>query len=567
MSDVLVRHCRLRIVRAGGWSWGPDPDSLLAAALAALPEVVAERVETVAARHVLDDEVVGAVRVTVRVTLDAIRARDGAVLGAALEAPLEAAFAGIATHADAAVAGEVGAGERDGARSPPGDGAPAARADRAAARSPAQQLAAWWREGVLEEMLRGWPAVALAAWDLAVGGTGLVEAAALSEKRAALVSAGSRLAAHPSAAHSAAVVPAGDAALPAPGATASHPAPRPAANGTRRRPAVVEARALPFLMLVPLARLGYLDALGPALAAARLAGREGAFASALARKALDPPENGWRRGTLDAATAAAAAGAETVDEEGIAALARAAGGFAAVLDSIVTRAVLTGHDAAAHLVLHRGADLVLLDPDGGFPAAVGAEAAIAAAGRASCSALRVTVPASAPPVLAALDAAGVAFVTAAPPGRHESWHRAGPGRWTNAEPGLARRCPAADETGLDELLAALQVRLGCAPGARSESRPGAPAVHDGNAFERSLTLAAGVALGMIAWDLWREREATDATLALRRLGDLDARVRAEPGCVRVTIPLGRRHRDLTDAGLLQPVALPWLDSTLELGGG
>lgn len=560
MSDVLVRHCRLRIVRTGGWGWGPDPDSLLASALATLPEIVAERVEAIGERHALDGEVAEPVRVTVRVTLDAIRARDRAVLGEAVDAPLEAVFAALSTHADGAVAGEVVAGERNGARSPPDERAPVGRARRAVARLPAEQLAAWWREGVLEEVLRGWPAAVLEAWHVAVGGTRLVEAATPPELRAALLSAAARDAAHPSAAHPIAVVAADDASLPAPVSTATHPASRPAANGTRRRPAMVEARALPFLMLVPLARLGYLDALGPALGAARLAGREGAFASALARKALDPPEKGWRRGALDAATAAAVAGAETVDEEGIAALARAAGRFAPVVDGVVERAVLAGHDAAAHLVLHRSGDLVLLDPDGGFPAAVGEDAAIAAAARASCSALRVTVSASTPSVLAALDGAGVAFVTAAPPGRHEPWRRAGPGRWTNAEPGLARLCPPADETELDELLTALEARPGCAPGTPVAAR-------DGNALERSLTLAAGVALGMIAWDLWRECGGTDATLALRRLGDLDARVRAEPGCVRVTIPLGRRHRDLTDAGLLQPVGLPWLDSTLELGGG
>jgi hypothetical protein len=555
VTEVVVRRCRLRIVRTGGWSWGPDPDALLRRAIGTLPELLGERLEALVARAGLEGEVAEPVRLAVPVTLAELRAGDPETLGAKLDEPLAAAV----LHAAAAVAPEPVAGEataasqRDGARSPPGSDEVAS--GRPLTRWPLEQLAAWSRAGVLEALLRGWPEPVLRAWAEAVG------AAPAAAAGRAVAPAG---AAAPAKAEALRAALAAAAARPRAGRTRSKPAvagapparelePAPSRGTAARSRALVEARALPFLMLVPLSRLGYLDALGPALAAARLGGREGAFASALVRKALSPPERGWRRGALDAATAAAVAGTAAVDEPGIATLARTAGDFTPVLDGVVEQAVLAGHDPAAHLVLHRGpgGDLVLLDPDGNFPVAVGEAETVAAAARARCSALRVSVSASAPSVLAALDEAGVAFVTGAPPGRHERWRRAGPGRWTNAEPGLARRCPSADEAELDHLLTALGSRPACAPGP----------------LERSLDLAAGVALGMLAWDLWREREETDATLALRRLGDLDARVRSEPGRLRVTIPLGQRHRDLSRAGALGTIELPWLDAVMELGGG
>ena len=89
------------------------------------------------------------------------------------------------------------------------------------------------------------------------------------------------------------------------------------------------------------------------------------------------------------------------------------------------------------------------------------------------------------------------------------------------------------------------------------------------AFERTLTLAASVAAGMVAWDLWRDRERTTPLLALQRFGDLDARVRFDDEAVRVRLPLGRRHQELSRGGLLAPVRdLPWLEGRrVEFSGG
>ena len=41
MSDIQVRTCTVRVVRQGGWSWGPDPRGLLDGVLAAVPALIA----------------------------------------------------------------------------------------------------------------------------------------------------------------------------------------------------------------------------------------------------------------------------------------------------------------------------------------------------------------------------------------------------------------------------------------------------------------------------------------------------------------------------------------------
>ena len=101
-----------------------------------------------------------------------------------------------------------------------------------------------------------------------------------------------------------------------------------------------------------------------------------------------------------------------------------------------------------------------------------------------------------------------------------------------------------------------------------ESRPlpGRPAER---ALDRSLSLAAALALGTIAWELWRARELTDPLLALERFGDIDGTVRFDAHRVRVRLPMGKRYRDLKEAGLLEDIPrVPWLDyRTLVFAGG
>jgi hypothetical protein len=73
-------------------------------------------------------------------------------------------------------------------------------------------------------------------------------------------------------------------------------------------------------------------------------------------------------------------------------------------------------------------------------------------------------------------------------------------------------------------------------------------------------LAAALALGTLAWSLWRERESVTPLLALQRFADLGARVSYRPDRVEVRLPLGRRFLDLRAAGWLDDVPdVPWFD--------
>jgi len=42
-ADIVVRRCAVRVVRHGGWSWGPQPQRLVDQVLAALPSLIAAR--------------------------------------------------------------------------------------------------------------------------------------------------------------------------------------------------------------------------------------------------------------------------------------------------------------------------------------------------------------------------------------------------------------------------------------------------------------------------------------------------------------------------------------------
>ena len=89
----------------------------------------------------------------------------------------------------------------------------------------------------------------------------------------------------------------------------------------------------------------------------------------------------------------------------------------------------------------------------------------------------------------------------------------------------------------------------------------------GGALERSLELAAGAALGEIAWRLFRHREPSTPRLALERFADLGARLRCDEHGVEVRLPLGRRSHDLQAHGLLGDARVPWLrGQTVRIAG-
>jgi hypothetical protein len=587
MPDVIVQRCTLRMVRAGGWSWGRSPDELVESALEALPELIE------AACAGLEDhddlEIATPARVTARVSLPELERRGPDALRAALSEALGgAARAGQRAGAGSDRPGGAGARNGEPARSADDGSAPVAQLP-----APRDLLLRWLRDGVLDELLELLSPETLEAWhrDALGGGAArddgaaagvdpgtrrmvesLLEALPPTETRGELLRARIALAVAAAAPASdwPAAVALADAARPAPpseamapglptgraGAPVAEPprepahadegAPRPSppARPDRMSPArsparpgetasaSVEARALPFLVAAALGRIGYFDTLAASLAAAGLGARSRAFAAALAYKVADPPERGWRRGPEAQRAALAFAGAVVPADE-LTELAREAPRFASALDATIAVAVMSGRGREA-LVLHRdeAGALVLVDPAGGFPIAIGdgPEALARVLRSGNRPAVHVTTRARSAGVVETLRQARVPV---------DARRRAG-------------RAPA-DLDRLDAALAALAERRAI------------PLAGDAG-MEHTLTLAAGLGLAVLAWSLWADAGRTDPLLALERLGDLDARVVHGQDGVRVTLPLGRRHRDLREAGMLAALpALPWLGGkTVEL---
>jgi hypothetical protein len=326
--------------------------------------------------------------------------------------------------------------------------------------------------------------------------------------------------------------------------------------------------ALPFLLLGPLTQAGYLSALVPALQAVGLDRETPAFATALAYTVLGPLDRGWRRQQNDVTTAAAFAGLGTpVPGAALTELARVAAPALPALDAVITRALAEGHTAGEPLVLagiedRAGGGLLLVDREGLFPVAWADTLDRLMPAWRMCGSPPVLVAPTAAGTLRRLADADASFVVANQPARDERWRRLPPQRlWTNDQddPAFARHAGGYEQ--------AVQLTTELAQ-ALAGDRAAVP-LADGPILGRSLLLAAGLALGTLAWTLWREREPTDPLLALERFADLNARVSFEPRRVRVRLPLGPRHADLSAHGLLTDVpGVPWFGGrTVEFSGG
>ena len=68
-GDLVIRRCAVRVVRHGGWSWGPQPRRLVDQVLAALPGLIAERLAGLAPDGAADVEITEPVRIVVSLTL------------------------------------------------------------------------------------------------------------------------------------------------------------------------------------------------------------------------------------------------------------------------------------------------------------------------------------------------------------------------------------------------------------------------------------------------------------------------------------------------------------------
>lgn len=547
-GDITVHRCVVRVVRQGGWSWGPDPESLVKQVIGALPDLLAERFDAQLTGEGPDVEITEPVRVSVLLGRPAL-AGQFSLADMVVEPEIDVLADVVAVPVASTDAGESIV---DGAWLAPTAamlfGELAERGELAAllALLPDESLRVYV-VALLEGAVPEPPAVVFDCVAAEVARRLSVEAV---EDLGQLVRS-----------------------LPDASATPDHVSPDdgPATDAVSRvevagvpAEAVGEIRVssvLPFLLAGPLARTGYLDAIGPALAGVDLLAQAPLFAAALAYKVLGDPARGWRRTSEDSAAAAAFAGLESVPDLGdFADRVRQA---LPVLDGVLALSLCRGHDPTDPLLV-TGVDggLLLVDAVGMFPIAWAPEAADllphwVACGRPSVAVCDSPLP---PSSLRDLASAGVRLVTNVRPLRDDPLSR-GPWRtplWTFGEPDirLAAELPGHAER-LDELTRALFATRRAAPRARE------------GALERSAGLAASLGLGMIAWMLWRDKETPDPVLALTRFADLEATVQYTRDAVRVKVPLGRRHADLWRSGALADVPdVVWLGGRpLTFSGG
>jgi hypothetical protein len=336
---------------------------------------------------------------------------------------------------------------------------------------------------------------------------------------------------------------------------------------------VAVASALPFLLLGPLTRFGYLQTLTAVLEAVDLLPQMRSFATALAYKVLDPPERGRQRHPAAVLAAASFAALAVADSEAaLAAFAQHVSAYLSPLDAVLTETLTTGHNPQQPLLLYRTAPtpgLLLVDVEGIFPIAwaEGLEPLVPILSRCQASLVLVPQAAADPQLLGQLHGAQARFVTDAPPTRHEPWrpvrHPMSGRWWTNDT-----ITPESQLVKVAQLLADVAEETASLWHGLAVQRPivgGSP----NSALDRSLTLAAAVALGTIAWTLWRERGPVAPHLTLARFRDLDAWVYFSRDAVRVRLPLGRRYLDLHEHGLLEDVPdVPWFDGrVLQFSGG
>jgi hypothetical protein len=531
ISEITVDRCTVRVIRRGGWSWGPDPRPLVRLVMEALPDLLAERF----AEHLDGDgpdlEISEPVVLTARLRPEGVAIAPEIVLGTP------------AVGQDFAVTPVVEEAPESVPAEPFGLDLPSAPV--AVARMFAE-LAERDELGPLlallpDESVRRYLLTLLEATDSAPEVSTAVDVV-----RAELDS------------RAAGPLPiVGDDRSAGPMSTVE----------TRVPAAVGETQvwsALPFLLAGPLARVGYLDAIGPALAGAGMSDDTPLFAVALAYKVLGVTERGWRRSERDRAAAAAFAGlGAQVPDEQLAGLADRIRPALPVLDGVLALALCRGHEPAGPLLV-TGVDgrLLLVDAQGLFPIAWAENTAgllphWEASGRPPVLVCDGPLP---PRCLSELASAGVRFVTDVRPLRGDPVSR------------MPWKSPLWRTEGADSSwalhLPAHAGRLGDLVRALVVERRAVPLAANGD-LERSLTLAAALGLGTIAWMLWRDRETPDPVLALSRFADLEASIRYEHDVVRVRVPLGRRHADLLRSGLLADVPdVVWLGGrTLTFSGG
>jgi hypothetical protein len=526
-ADITVHRCTVTVVRRGGWSWGPDPQGLVRHVVDSLPELLADHFAERLAADGPDVEITEPLTVTVRPG----RWPSGSGGAASGGPPVEVHFAPVpmvempADASDASDASDAGTGT--GARS--FEESFAAPPDPWTAPRATALFAELAERGELDALLALLPDESVRAYLPALlGADDATAARLLAELVGRALAAGpaealpeplrtavagatdvpQALTAYVTSADPEAAIRLARTLTDAPGPSAQEPPataeappgptsavqPRTAGSTAMTPRTTDEVRvwsALPFLLAGPLARIGYLDAIGPALAGLELAEDAPLFAAALAYKVLGATARGWRRTERDTEAAAAFAGLHPpVAEEHLTAFARQVRPALPVLDGVLALSVCRGHDPADPLLI-TGADdaLLLADAQGMFPIAWAANAAgllpyWQTSGRPPVLLCDGPLPSG---TLRELASGGVPFLTGVRPLRGDPVARL-PWRtplWTAAGPPvdlrLAAELPAHTER-LTDLVTALVTE-----------RRAVPLAQDGG-LERTVTLAAALGL-------------------------------------------------------------------------
>ena len=627
MPDVTIHRCTLRVVRRGGWSWGPDPRGFAQHAARVLPELLEKALAGMfpgVSGEDEDREIAAPVRIRIPVRMSEL-AMDAASQHPAR--PGTTASTSLNQRVESALRAALGLSSEPSTPPQP-NGASSPVPSRFAEEPPLNRstegealprlLLAWHEHGVLERRLAMLPLEQIETWhgrlwsdshrpvspspdvELVSQIEDLVSArAAISESthRAAVLRRRILIAIQSAATLSLAPThpslwrtldrllplepPASPISIampavvplagvdPATSQSIATPLPTSAGPNVRSTSSASEPRrdqwsvkvdcALPFLLLAPLARLGYFAVLEAVLEAAGMSADAYLFAAALAYKVLAPPQRGWQRSPASMLAAAVLAGSPNpIPEDSLTSFARRIAPHTAALDIVLADALIAGHTPGAPVMLMPG--FLTLDAEGCFPISWATDPAPVLKRLASI----VLIPPETahPSLLRDLDAAGIVFVTEVHPTRNEHWQRIGE-FWTNSTDPPAeslRRAARALTSSIEDARAFAKELVAARPGIIHASSP---------ELERSLTLAASVALGMISWKLWRSRGRTTPQQVLDRYADLEGRIHFDDASIHVNLPLGRRHQELRENGFLSTVAgIPWLGSRrVQFGGG
>lgn len=619
MDTIIIRHCRLRVCRHGGWSWGPDPRALMKGVTRQLPELLLDQLTGLLQQNA-EDRTIQTLRIRVPVKLSELPElgdhplQSGeSVTMSALARRIRQQFAqslqqsGQAPRTTIPMPVPGPTTKQQGAETPP-------TPTPESAMNLNDTLRDWFEKGLLGRMLSSSNTVTLQHWRQAlrrellattscnettnhVEITPAVVIRVLSLAKSQLDDAQGDtahlrnelvLSIALMAAHGHPLAPAAlDSALtkipmqltPAPiglcdgiidakstAASAQAPAKHPAGT-TRSQPRVASTievnSVLPFVLTGILARFGYLDALQAALKCAGLEDHSDCFAAAIVYKISDAPQRGWHRNSATHALAAAMGGTEQPPSSQR--LARFTAGLAETvspLDALLASQREQAGAASAILIDRFEPDghWVAMELDGAFP--LGwfefTEPLLERLTAFAGRRLLISETAADDALTDGLSTRKFSFVTNAMPARHQyqqEWRKTGPQLWTN-DPALVNHSGACSSHALDKAHRQLASIHESLVRRRPLVLP--PTGKPACTVDRAISLAVGSSLATLAYILWGADEKTDPLLALNRLADLDGTVSFEETRLVVRPALGRRYMDLFHNGVLADVArVPW----------